>query len=533
MPQSKHAGWLEMMRRRRQAFVTMDVAIVITAGVFVVDLMTNLQGAIAVLYIAVPLILTLAYSERVVVAAAVGCGTLATIAFFSQHIHDGSDSAYARFGVSVVALASTTFLALRQKRGATELEQSELRFRAIFDQAGFPAWVSDWSQLHHYLLDATSDVSGDLETWLLQHPEVVREAATRAIIQNINQAAVNLIDAPSADVLIGTSTTRVDGRTFDGSEPGVGRIYAGLLEGKDVVEGEMTFRTFKGRRVDIILRVALIGYGEPWSSALMIAFDETERKEARAKLEQASADLAHAARVSTLGQLTASVAHEVSQPLGAIVAYAGSGKRWLSRDEPSLREVEESFDKILESGRRAADVIARMRRLVRKAPAMIEPVDLPKLVDETVALVAHDARASGVFVLREQERGARMAWADRVQIQQVLVNLLLNGIQAMQRVDDRERHLIIKLGRGEDGMVQIDVRDTGTGIAGPSEVFAPFFTTRRDGMGMGLSISRSIVEAHGGSIHARNNPDFGATFSFSLRSVAASQLEEGLVRATE
>jgi signal transduction histidine kinase len=433
--------------------------------------------------------------------------------------------------VSIAALAVTTFLALRQQRAAAELERSERKFRAIFDDAGFAAWESDWSQLHQCILEQTSGVAENLGTWLLRHPEIVREAASRAVIRNINQAALNLIEASSANVLVGSNTTSVDGRTFDGAEPGIGRIFAGLLDGKTIAETEMSFRTLKGRRIDIVLRVAIVGYGEPWSSVLLMAFDETERKEARAKLEQASADLAHAERISTLGQLTASVAHEVSQPLAAIVAYAGSGKRWLSRAKPDLREVAESLEKIVANGSRAADIIGRIRNLVRKTPAMIEPVDLPKLIDETIALVAHNARASGVLILREQEREPRIAWADRVQIQQVLVNLLLNGIQAMQRVDDRERHLIIKLRTGNKGMVQIEVRDSGTGIDELSDVFAPFFTTRRDGMGMGLSISRSIVEAHGGFIHARNNHDFGATFTFSLRSAAAHETEDRLTRA--
>jgi C4-dicarboxylate-specific signal transduction histidine kinase len=518
------------MVRRRQAFVTMDVAIAVAAAVFVVDLLTNLQGAIAVLYIAVPLILASAYSERVVLAAAVGCGSLATFAFLSQHVREGMDSAYTRFGVGIAALAVTTFLALRQKRGAAELARSERKFRAIFDDAGFGAWESDWTQLHQYLLDATSGVSEDLETWLLRHPEVVREAASRAVIRNINQVAIRLIEASSGADLVGTNTTRVYAHTFDGAERGIGRIYAGLLGGKDIVESEVSYYTLKGRRVDIILRVAIVGYGEPWSSVLLMAFDETERKEARAKLEQASTDLAHAVRVSMLGQLSASIAHEVSQPLAAMVAYAGSGKRWLSRDEPDLREAEVSFDQIVENGSRAADVIARIQSLTRKAPAVMEPVDLSKLVDETIALVAHDARASGVIILREQERGAPMAWADRVQVQQVLVNLLLNGIQAMRCIDDRERQLTIKLGSGEDGMLHVEVCDTGTGLADPSGVFLPFFTTKHDGMGMGLSISRRIVESHGGSIRARNNPDFGATFSFSLPSAAAMELKERMMQ---
>jgi two-component system sensor kinase FixL len=517
---------------RRPALVTMEVAMAIAAAVFLIDLLTGLQGAIAVLYIAVPLVLASAYSERIVLAAAAACGMLTTFAFLAQHLHVGEDSADSRFAVSLAALAVTTFLAVRQKRGAAELEQSERKFRAIFDDAGFGAWESDWTHLHQYLVDATSGVSEDLEAWLLRHPEVVREAASRAIIRNINQVAIRLIEASSGADLVGTNTTRVYAHTFDGAELGIGRIYAGLLGGKSIVESEVSYHTLKGRRVDIILRVAIVGYGEPWSSVLLMAFDETERKEARAKLEQASADLAHAERIATLGQLTASVAHEVSQPLAAIVAYAGSGKRWLSRAKPDLREVEDSLDRIVESGSRAADVIGRIRSLVRKAPAMMEPVDLPKLVDETIALVAHNTRASGVLVGREQERGPRTAWADRVQIQQVLVNLILNAVQAMRPIADRERHLTIKLRASGNGMVHIEVRDTGIGIAEPSEVFAPFFTTKRDGMGMGLSISRAIVEAHGGSIHARNNPDFGATFAFSLRSAAASELEERPVRAT-
>jgi two-component system sensor kinase FixL len=521
---------LEMMRRR-QAFVTMDVAIAIAAAVFVVDLLTNLQGAIAVLYIAIPLILASAYSERVVLAAAVGCGALSTIAFLWQHLRIDDESADTRFGVSIAALAVTTFLALRQKRSAAELERSERRYRAIFHAAGFPTWESDWSQVRRHFLDAMSDVTMDKETWLLSHPEVVRKGALLSVIRDLNQAAINMLEASSADELVGANITSELGGLTVGAEPGFGRLIAGLLEGKDTVEVEIPSRTIYGRRLDIILRAARIREDEPWSRLLFMAFDETERKEARAKLEQASADLAHAARVSMLGQLSASIAHEVSQPLAAMVAYAGSGKQWLRRDEPDLREAELSFDEIVKNGSRAAGVIERIRSLTRKAPAVMERVDLPKLVNETVALVAHHARAAGVIIVRDEERGVPAVWADRVQVQQVLVNLLLNGIQAMRHVDDRERQLTIKLGNGENGMLQVEVCDAGTGISDLSGVFAPFFTTKGDGMGMGLSISRSIVEAHGGSIQARNNPDFGATFCFALPSVAATELEDDLVQA--
>jgi C4-dicarboxylate-specific signal transduction histidine kinase len=514
---------LELMRRR-QAFVAMEVAIAVAGAVFMFDLLTNLQGAIAVLYIAVPLILASAYSERVVLATAIGCGMLATIAFVSQHLRAGDDNAETRFGVGIAALAVTTFLALRKKRGADELERSERKFRAIFDDAGMAAWESDWSHLRQYIVDATSDVSGDLETWLFRQPEIVREAASRAIIRNMNQAALKLVEASSVEDLIGSNIMRMASNALDGTEPGLARIYSGLIEGKSVVEAEMSFRTLKGRRREILVRVAVVGHGEPWSSILALALDETERKGAHAKLEQASAELAHAARVSMLGQLTASIAHEVSQPLAAMVAFAGSGRRWLCRDDPNLREAQASFEQIAANGNRAADVIARIRSLVRKAPTVVERVDLSKLIDETVALVAHYARAAGVIIVREGERGVAPVWADRVQVQQVLVNLVLNGIQAMRHIQDRDRELTIKLGSGEKGMLDIEVRDTGTGISDPSDILTPFFTTKSEGMGMGLSISRSIVEAHGGSIRARNNPDFGATVCFSLSSTAAMEI---------
>jgi C4-dicarboxylate-specific signal transduction histidine kinase len=521
MPQSNEVGWWETMRQRRP-LVTVDVATAITVAVFMVDQFTHLKGAVAVLYIAVPLILATACSPAIVVAAGVGCGVLTTISFLMQHLRDGDEGAYSRFGVSIAALAVATFLALRQKRGAAELERSQYKFRAMFDQAGFPAWESDWSQLRQYVLAASSSRTEDLESWLSRHPQVVREAAFLSLVRSVNQATINLFEASGADELAGTSITGAIGGFTAGAEAGFGRLIAGLLDGKEVVEAEMPARTLKGRAIEFSLRAARLEDDEPWSRVLFMAFDETERKEARAQLEQASADLAHAARVSMLGQLTASIAHEVCQPLAAIVAYGNSGKRWLNHEQPDLREAEESLDRIIANGSRAADVIERMRRLVRKAPATMESLDVPKLVDETIALVAHDARVSSVVIQREENRRIPRAWADRVQVQQVLANLLLNGVQAMRLVEGRDRRLTIKLGSDEHGMIAIAVRDTGMGLEDPAQVFEPFFTTKGDGMGMGLSISRSIVEAHGGSIHGRNNSDFGATFCFLLPSEQAT-----------
>ena len=243
---------------------------------------------------------------------------------------------------------------------------------------------------------------------------------------------------------------------------------------------------------------------------------EAERDEARCRLEQTSAELAHAARVSTLGQLAASIAHEVNQPLSAIITYGKSGKRWLGREEPDLKEVEACLDQIVSNGSRAADVIARVRALARKGAPETEALALDELVDDTIALVQREALAAGILLHGGSQENVPPVTGDRVQIQQVLVNLLMNGIQAMRRVEGRARTLAVEMAR-EGDLVRVSVKDSGTGIAGePASIFQPFYTTREDGMGMGLSICRSIVEAQGGRIEAANNADHGATISFTL-----------------
>jgi C4-dicarboxylate-specific signal transduction histidine kinase len=244
---------------------------------------------------------------------------------------------------------------------------------------------------------------------------------------------------------------------------------------------------------------------------------EAERNEARARLEQSSAELAHASRVSTLGQLTASIAHEVNQPLSAIITYGKSAKRWLSRDVPDLPEVTACLDQIVANGSRAADIISRVRSLARKAAPEAEPLDLAELAGEAIDLVRREARAAHVALRRIGDAAVPLVIGDRVQIQQVLVNLLMNGIQAMCDVQGRARELCIKLEPDAGNMVRVAVADCGNGIAGdPARIFEPFFTTKEDGMGMGLSICRSIVEAQGGRISAANNPVHGATIAFTL-----------------
>ena len=242
-----------------------------------------------------------------------------------------------------------------------------------------------------------------------------------------------------------------------------------------------------------------------------------ERDEARARIDRTSAELAHASRVSTLGQLAASIAHEVNQPLAAIVTCAESGKRWLAREVPDVAEAEGCLDQIGANGKRAAGVISRVRALASNSAPETVPLALAELVGEAVAMVEREARDAGVAIRRTSDAAVPPVLGDRIQIQQVLVNLLMNGIQAMRDVEGRGRELCIHMGVEADGMVRVAVSDCGEGIKGdPARIFDPFFTTKADGMGMGLAISRSIVEAQDGRVSAANNPLHGATIAFTL-----------------
>jgi PAS domain S-box-containing protein len=415
----------------------------------------------------------------------------------------------------VVGVMETSADLTQHLRSEDERERVERRYSAIFHAAGFATWESDWSQIRRFLIDRAPADTEDLRGWLADHPEIVREAAGKAVIQEVNQAAISLFEANGPDDLVGTS---IIGRYPAGAEEGFIGILAGLVEGADVLEAEARLSTLGGRPLDVVLRATLVPDGEPWSRLLVMAFDETERKEARAKLEQSAAELAHASRISVLGQLAASIAHEVNQPLTAILTYGKSGRRWLSREIPDIAEATQCFEQIVSNATRAADVIARVRALARKSMPQTESIPLVELIEEAMSLVRREADASDVVMTSVIDPSLCSVKGDRVQVQQVLVNLLVNAIQAMQDVDGRARALHVSAGSTADAMVRIGVEDSGSGIGGgdPARIFAPFFTTKDEGMGMGLSISRSIIEAQGGRITAANNPLHGATIAFTL-----------------
>jgi C4-dicarboxylate-specific signal transduction histidine kinase len=246
--------------------------------------------------------------------------------------------------------------------------------------------------------------------------------------------------------------------------------------------------------------------------------DVTDAKQAEEALHRSQTELAHATRVTTLGELAASIAHEVNQPLAAVTTNAEASLRWLNRTEPDLVEAAQALERILSETFRASEVIRRIRALSRKADPQRAPLDLKEVIEDSVTLVAREIQRSRVELIQEIADDTPAIVGDRIQLQQVLINLLINAMQAMSANHHSTRKMSLSLRHDEPHEVVVEIRDTGPGVQADDmgRLFNAFFTTKAEGMGMGLSICRSIIEAHGGRIWAQSPPGGGATLRFAL-----------------
>ena len=244
----------------------------------------------------------------------------------------------------------------------------------------------------------------------------------------------------------------------------------------------------------------------------------TEHKQAQEALRRAQAELAHVTRVMTMGELAASIAHEINQPLAAVVTNANACLRWLAGPIPNLAEAREALARIARDGNRASDVIGRIRALVKKGGTEQAQLNVNEVIQEVVGLIESEIQKTGVVLRMELAADLPLVFGDRVQLQQVILNLVMNGIEAMSGVTDRSRELLIKSVHHESDKVLVAVQDSGIGIDREKleEIFNAFYTTKLQGMGMGLAISRSIVENHGGQLMAVPNDGPGVTFEFAL-----------------
>jgi len=375
-------------------------------------------------------------------------------------------------------------------------------------------WEEDFSRVKAAIEDLRSSGVRDFRAYFAAHPQFVQDAIAMVKVLDVNDATVKLFGANSKDELL-TSLDRVF--LPETEEVFTGEVIA-VAEGRTYFESETVLQTLTGNRLTVLFTITFPPSPERPDRVLVTITDISERKRAEEALQKAQVELAHVTRVTTLGELAASIAHEVNQPLAAIVADANASLNWLAAANPDLDQVRDAMAAIVKDGHRAADVVQRIRQLATKTEPRKAWFDINDVVRDVLSIVRSELRHHDVALAVDLASGLPPVLGDRVQLQQVVLNLVMNGIEAMAGVENRPRELLIRCEQKEPGTILVAVRDSGSGVdpQDTNQIFDAFYTTKPYGLGMGLSISRSIVEAHGGQLWATPIEPHGAIFQFSL-----------------
>ena len=600
------------------------IPVLIAVAIFMADALTQLGGAVAVLYTAVILLVANGSGRTRILWTGAACAALTLIAFLPGHLGETWSSSHVRLSVSLAAIAITTFLAVRTRSAeanfaaqarvldlthdtviihqgddritywndgaaalygyareeaigascqpllltelplprpeidaimdrdgvwsgdivrtrkdgvrlilssrwsarfqgrtsrreiietsadVTDQRLLDRRYQGIFNAAGFAIWEADWSLIRRAIRGLKQEGVIDLEARLIQHPERLRQMVRDVAILDINDVAVRLFKAECREDLIGKSLAR---SFTPATEIAFARALALVDGGANEVEIETAYRTLEDDPVEVLIRVTVPDSAGDWDRVLITAVDLTERNRMQVRLNDTLAKLSHGSRISMLGELAASIAHEVNQPLAAVVTYGEAGRRWLAREPVNTAELSDCIDHILSNGRRATDVITRVRSLAKQGQGEVASLSLAETAKEAGALLEREFRAHGILYREIFAPDLPIVSGDRIQLQQVILNLLMNGLQAMSATPEGTRVLTLSVSAMASGHVRLEVRDTGPGIA-PEQagrLFQSFATTKPDGLGMGLSICRSIIEAHHGQISLSNIEGGGAS----------------------
>jgi two-component system, LuxR family, sensor kinase FixL len=448
-------------------------------AIFLVDTFTSLETAIAVLYAVVVMVSASFLNRRGILIVSGACMLMTVMSYLIVHGGTTHSGPLIRGLISLCAISITTFLALKNQEATQNL-----------------AYQASLLDLTHDAIVAR-DMDGVITYW---------NAGAEELYGWKSEEAVGLRMAELLETTLPTSLESI----------------LDQLQQTSRWQGELLHTRRDGTRVVVASRWSLHRdkQGRPVAT-ISTNNDITEQKASEDALSELRSELAHVARVSTLGELTASIAHEINQPLAAVVANGDACLRWLARDVPDLKEVRLSVERMIGNGQRASEVVKRLRALARKDRPSRSEFTMNEIVEDVLPLLEREVLRHCVKVVLELEPRPLSCLGDRVQMQQVFINLVMNAVQSMSNVEERSRTLTIRT-RNDDAdstpAVLLEVADNGVGIdvEVANELFKPFFTTKNDGMGMGLSICRSIVEAHGGEIFAGPAREQGASFSIRI-----------------
>lgn len=402
-------------------------------------------------------------------------------------------------------------------RSFREVRASEERYRRLLQHLPSALLQVDAREIGRVFAGLKATGVNDLAEHLDHHPELIDQANASVRVTDANRRAVKLFNADHAADLMGSV-----GYVFKASPDAARRVMIAHYEGRRSHSETMKVRTFDGGLIDVQLTVTYPAPPEQLDVTLLSLEDITHRLETEEQLRQLQADFTRAGRILTLGELATSIAHEVSQPLAAILTNAETSLRWLARADADLVKVQQLNTRIAASARHASDVVQRIRGMAAKHSTERSPLAFNEVVEEVMLFVRQDLDTRSVSIGTDLADDLPTILGDRVQLQQVVVNLVLNSAQAVAQAGMSKGHIVVRTERSGDGML-FEILDDGPGIAAENidHVFEGFFTTKEEGIGVGLAICQSIIASHGGSISASNGDDGGACFRISLPAMGA------------
>jgi len=414
----------------------------------------------------------------------------------------------ARFLVGIIDITQT-------KRARAAQERSERRYRDFFHFLPVALLRLEGRDVIEVFREAREAGVKDFRSHLNSHPELLDRLLDGLKVAELNRRATEVLRGGSCEEFTGVSVARY----WTESREIFKDVMSARFSGQEGYETQLRMVTQDGTVIDALFFAAFGPITGEEHTSLVGLIDVSDRVKAQDMLAKIQADIAHAARVSVLGELTASIAHEVSQPLTAIEANTEASLLWLGHAEPNIAEVRELSARTACEVQRAAEILQRIRAMAVRAGPVKAPVSINPLIDETVLFLGHELTRHRIEVKLELERELPLLIGDRVQLQQVIINLAINAIQSMASGSTTPKVLSIRTSSEKAKSQIIEVEDTGPGIkpAAIDRLFDGFFTTKASGMGIGLAICRSIIEAHGGHIVARNLSDRpGAVFTIDL-----------------
>ncbi|MBN8954255.1 MULTISPECIES: ATP-binding protein [unclassified Rhizobium] len=500
-------------------------AIALAIFVFYIDTYTDIEGAIAIFYVVSMLLAAQAMTRVGLLLAAIGCAFLTVLSYVMTHVSyaiaHGADvdlqSTIRLFG-ALAALIVTTMLLLKTETARlgllstnSALKKSEARYRSIFDCTRVALWERDYSKLYNYLSIIRIRGVTNIGAYAGSNPRFLDDCLGLIRVVAANEAASELLGSRSSAINVLRAAVHTERQTL------IDMLQA-IMDGKRIFEGNVRLRTDSGEEKLVLISINLPEDPAAFNRVVVSMVDNTQREMALKARVEAQAELTKAAKAATVGAMSASLAHELNQPLGANVVNAQTLLRWLDRKPPDLSAARRSAERMVRDSQRASEIIHNARSLLAPSTNKLEIVDIDELIEETIGLMEHELQRS-----RTEARfahGAKLPPVStvKIELQQVLINLITNAIQAMEEAGSRERIVTILSELEDCDHVSIVVRDTGPGIDpdAKDKLFSPFFTTKAKGMGMGLSICRSTLEARGGMLDGTNHPEGGAIFQIRL-----------------